>query len=264
MFQRFARVLLLLWCLTRVTAETSLPAAEASDGVLLVSSVMPPDVAPGAPHRLRVRGGFPPGPLSVRLTGLDAPVSGRVVEVVRPPGAAEGQAGGGTATELEVEVTLPAETPPGTNVALVVATSRGDSGPHPLFVAPVGRVAVENEPNDQFENAPSYPEGQMVRGTLNPGGDEDVFRVTMRAGQTLRAEVWSARVGVPLDAALGLHDRRGMALMVIEDGDGTGPDPVLEFQSSSDGPVLLVVRRQEGSSPARAASAYLLDVVLTP
>ncbi|MBN8247955.1 MAG: hypothetical protein J0L84_10980 [Verrucomicrobia bacterium] len=264
MTRSLAFLLLLLAPLSQLSGESPCRDAHAAIGSPVVASVLPPDVAPGASQRLRVRGQFPEGELFVRLTGLEAPAPVRVVEIIRPTGSSDQQAEGTASGELDVEVTLPAEAPSGTNVALVVATSRGDSSPYPLFVAPAGRVVPETEPNDPFESAPNYPEGQLVRGTLSLAGDEDVYRVNLKSGQTLRAEVWSARLGLPLDAALGLHDRRGMALMVIEDGDGTGADPVLEFQSPGDGPVLLVVRRQEGGPPGGPASAYLLDVQITP
>ncbi|MCW5556595.1 MAG: hypothetical protein KIT22_01935 [Verrucomicrobiae bacterium] len=229
-----------------------------------VSSVLPPDVAPGMPQRLRVRGCFPDGEVSARLTGLDVPVSLRVVDFFRTAskGGQDRETRAGSC-ELVIELTLPAGTPHGTNVALVVESSRGDSEPYPLWIAAAGRVVSESEPNDQFESAPSYPEGQIVRGSLATEEDEDVYRVKLLAGQTMRAQVWSARFGLPLDATLGLHDRLGMALMLMDDGEGTGADPVLEFQAPADGPVLLAVRRQEGS-PWGETAAYLLDVEIIP
>jgi len=261
------RILASLALLTRlplVVGEPVCPAREIAYGGPTVASVLPPDVSAGVLQRLRVRGCFPEGQLSVRLTGLDLSGTSRAVEFFRSaPHGEEGNQDATESGELEIELTLPADTPSGTNVALVVTTSRGDSRPYPLFVAPPERVASESEPNDQFESAPSYPQGQMVRGSLATAGDEDLYRVHLLAGQTLRAEVWSARLGLPLDAALGLHDRRGMALMLIDDGEGTGADPVLEFQAPGDGPVLLAVRRQMGSAWSEPA-AYLLDVEIVP
>jgi len=261
------RVLAIMWIAVLLplnAQEVAVSGGDCATNEQQVFSVLPPDVSPGTPQRLRVRGVFADGDVSVRLAGLEVPASCRVLDVFRvPTGATEDPGAAEGVCEMTVELTLPAEAPSGTNVALVVATSQGDSRPYPLFVASPGRVVSESEPNDQFESAPDYPTGQTVRGSLGTAGDEDVYRVHLLSGQTLRAEVWSSRLGLPLDASLGLHDRRGMALMLLDDGDGTGADPVLEFQAPGDGPVLLAVRRQK-SSPWGDAATYLLDVTVLP
>lgn len=223
---------------------------------------LPLGVTTGSPQRFSLRGQFLTNAVSVRLIGVDPASSVRLLSA----GDAAGIEGYDTnrvgSERLDLELTLPLDTPSGTNVSLVVVTPTGESVPFPLFVTPPDQIISEAEPNNGFQSAPIYPEGRIVRGSLDEVSDVDVFRFDLRAGQSFRAEVWAARLGATLDGSLSLHDRHGATLMMNDDGDGTGRDPLLEFQAASDGTVLLAVSGV--TEKAGAASVYLLEVQVSP
>jgi hypothetical protein len=163
---------------------------------------------------------------------------------------------------LEVELSLPANTPAGTNLALVVVSPDGDSKPFPLLVAAAGQLIGEQEPNNGFREAGALDDGKTVRGALETLTDVDVFRCDLQAGQTLRAEVVAERLGATLDATLSLYDTQGRLLTSNDDAQGSGRDPLLDFKVPSAGRYLLAVSGV--TEKAGAASVYLLTVTTTP
>lgn len=223
--------------------------------------VLPLGIQAGLPQRITVRGRDLLKVTSARLTGLNpAPTLRLLGSGIAPTGEAGDLVGVGTEW-LDLEVILPEGILRGTNGSLVLSSPAGNSLPFPMFITP-GSVTSEREPNDEFEMSQDFPRGGLVRGTIANAADLDIYRIELRSGQTLRAELWSARLGAPLDATLGLLDRRGTALLINDDGEGTGRDPVLEFQAGSDGIFLI---RVSGVVPHHGdANAYLLDLQVLP
>jgi hypothetical protein len=227
-----------------------------------ILQVMPPGVVAGASQRIQVRGDFLARVNSAGVTGLATPPPVRLLSSGNAT-AIPGQTLTRTASDLlEVELKLPEDAPAGTNLSLVVTSPDGAVGKFPLWVVAPGRLVEELEPNDSFEAAPAFRENRILRGSLDPASDVDALRVDLKAGQTLRAEVWASRLGGPLHAMLGLQDRRGVLLMMNDGSEPTGFDPVLEFHTASDATVLLAVSGISGAGDASAA--YLMEVQVTP
>ena len=227
-----------------------------------IAVVLPLGVEAGSRQKLTVRGLNVTNATAVRLTGLTPALT---IEI-KDRGAAAKIDGFDTQRvgdqRLEVELSLPANTQSGTNIALVVVSPDGDSKPFPLLVAAAGRIVAEQEPNNGFREAGALDDGKTVRGALETLTDVDVFRCELQAGQTLRAEVMAGRLGATLDATLSLYDAKGRLLTSNDDAKGLGRDSLLEFKAPSAGRYLLAVSGV--TEKAGAASVYLLTVTTAP
>ena len=80
-----------------------------------------------------------------------------------------------------------------------------------------GRFIAEKEPNDGFAKAQVVASGNTIAGTIHKARDVDVYRLGMRAGQTLTAEVTAARRGSLLDALLMVFDEGGNLVATADD-----------------------------------------------
>ena len=123
-------------------------------------------------------------------------------------------------TQVEVEVTLPPDTPAGT-VSLVVVTPAGETPPHALLVERSLALAAEKEPNNGFRQAQPITLPQAVDGAVGQPQDVDVFRLEGKAGQQWVLEVFAARHGSPLDPLLTLYDADGQTVASADDSDGS-------------------------------------------
>ncbi len=227
-----------------------------------IAVVLPLGVEAGSRQKLTVRGLNVTNATAVRLTGLTPALT---IEIKDRGAAAkidgfDAQRVGDQ--RLEVELSLPANTSTGTNIALVVVSPDGDSKPFPLLVAAAGRIIAEQEPNNGFREAGALDDGKTVRGALETLTDVDVFGCELQAGQTLRAEVMAERLGATLDATLSLYDAKGRLLTSNDDAKGLGRDSLLEFKAPSAGRYLLAVSGV--TEKAGAASVYLLTVTTAP
>ena len=227
-----------------------------------IAVVLPLGVEAGSRQKLTLRGLNVTNATTVRLTGLTPTLTAEIKERGAAPkidGFDSKRVGD---HRLEVELSLPANTSAGTNLALVVVSPDGDSKPFPLLVAAAGRLIGEQEPNNGFREAGALDFGKTVRGALETLTDVDVFRCELQAGQTLRAEVVAERLGATLDATLSLYDAQGRLLTSNDDAQGLGRDPLLEFKVPSTGRYWLAVSGV--TEKAGAASVYLLTVTTTP
>ena len=227
-----------------------------------IAVVLPLGVEAGSRQKITVRGLNVTNATAVRLTGLTPALT---IEI-KDRGAAQKIDGFDTQRvgdqRLEVELSLPANTSTGTNIAVVVVSPDGDSKPFPLLVAAASRIVAEQEPNNGFREAGALNYGKTVRGALETLTDVDVFRCELQAGQTLRAEVMAERLGATLDATLSLYDAKGRLLTSNDDAKGLGRDSLLEFKAPSAGRYLLAVSGV--TEKAGAASVYLLTVTTAP
>lgn len=210
----------------------------------------------GAATRLRLRGLNLTNATAVRITGpgSNAPVAVRARgEAVKLDGLEPSRVGD---QRLEVEFTLPPDTVPGTNSALVVDTPAGSSAPFPVWVAAPGSLPGEKEPNNGFRDAPGAPLPFALRGGLEAAGDVDVFRVRLESGQSLHAEVFAARFGSTLDAMLTLYAEGGAVLASAD--DTFGRDPALDFRATATGDCFVAV--SYANEKAAATHDYLLQL----
>lgn len=135
-------------------------------------------------------------------------------------------------TQIEVDVTLPADVPEG-SVPFVVVTPGGTTVAHRLLVSRPGAVVKEKEPNGGFLQAQPLTLPGAVDGVIAQNQDVDVYRFQGKAGQKLVIEVLAARHGSALDSFLTLYDDRGATL--ASDDDTVGNDSRLEVTLPRDG-----------------------------
>jgi hypothetical protein len=76
---------------------------------------------------------------------------------------------------------------------------------------------TEREPNNTGRNANPVQLPLIINGRIEMPGDEDVFKVTGRAGETLIAEITARRLDSPLDSALRLTDGAGKQIAINDD-----------------------------------------------
>lgn len=138
-------------------------------------------------------------------------------------------------TQLEVEITLPADVP--ADVGLVVVAPMGETAPHTLLVETAFPVVKEKEPNPGFRQAMPLTLPVVVEGSVGGNQDVDVFRIEGKAGQKLVVEVLAARYGSPLDGFLTLYDADGRQVALSDDADGS--DPRIETALPRDGAYFL-------------------------
>jgi hypothetical protein len=227
-----------------------------------IAMVLPLGVETGSRQKLTLRGLNVTNATTVRLTGLTPALTAEIKDRGAAPKIDGFDAQRVGDQRLEVELSLPANTPSGTNIAVVVVSPDGESKPFPLFVAAAGQIIGEKEPNNGFREAGALDDGKTVRGALETLTDVDVFRCELKAGQTLRAKVVAERLGATLDATLSLYDAQGRLLTGNDDAQGSGRDPLLEFKAPSAGRYWLAVSGV--TEKAGAAAVYLLTVTTAP
>ncbi len=138
----------------------------------------------------------------------------------------------------------PKPTPPTT-----IALPAGASGLQPLYAVDGGAVA----PSPNWVIASTLPmaeEGEATRGelaapiavhgVLAQPGEEDRFRVKVKAGEPLVLRVLAQRLRTPLDAVLTAFDANGKQLGVLD--DTVGADPELRATPDADGVYELRIR----------------------
>jgi len=107
-------------------------------------------------------------------------------------------------------------------------------------------TVIEQEPNDAPEQAPLVQLPVCINGRINKPGDVDCFRLSLKKGQTVRAEVFARRFGTdltsPLDASLDVLDAKRNVLTSNDDTSAAIKDPSLTFTAPNDGEYIFRVR----------------------
>ena len=166
-----------------------------------------------------------------------------------------------TAETVELEFSLPKNTPVGTNATLIATTSAGESKACRLFIVPFGKVLSEVEPNGGFRTAQPISADMTLIGSIDQATDVDVFKFKGETGQTLRFEVFAARFDSPLDASLTIYDSKG-AILATND-DAAGRDSIIHFKIEKDGD-FFVALSCVGEIPAKTTAPYALSATLEP
>jgi Bacterial pre-peptidase C-terminal domain len=142
-------------------------------------------------------------------------------------------------TEIDVEVTLPAEVPGGM-VPLAVVGPGGESKPIAVLVNDDTPRVKEKEPNDGFKEAMPLTAPVIVEASFKQPQDVDVYRIDGKAGDRLRIEIQARRSGSPADPMLSLYDSASRIIAVAQ-AASEGKDPILVVTLPKDGPYFISV-----------------------
>ena len=99
---------------------------------------------------------------------------------------------------------------------------------------------LEIEPNNTPEKAQAVTVPVVVKGRIDPAGDEDRFLFSAKQGEQFDFQLHSARLGFPLDAVLRVEDKAGQQLTRDDDSGGL-QDPQLFWTAPAAGPYVLAV-----------------------
>jgi len=130
--------------------------------------------------------------------------------------------------------------------------ANGTTSPRVFFVGKA-RDALEKEPNNEMLDAQMLDAlPAVVHGKLQKGGDVDAYRVRLKAGQVLVAELNAYTVGVAMDALMMLRDARGVKVAFNHDAHSL--DPRLVWRCRRDGEYVLQVAAFK--FPANSTSSF--------
>ena len=120
----------------------------------------------------------------------------------------------------------------------------------PEAIRRAGKVEMlEAEPNNTSAQAQPVTIPAMVKGQINPAGDEDRFEFTAKQGEQFDFQLHSAKFGFPLDAVLRVEDKAGKQL-ARDDDSGGSQDPQLAWTAPAAGSYVVAVSdlTQKGGS----------------
>lgn len=131
---------------------------------------------------------------------------------------------------------------------LRLRTNSGISEYHRFFVGPFPTID-ENETtqkrNDKRETAKDVPPNSTIIGRMNDPSDVDLYRLELKRGQRISAEIEAARLGVDRgipDLHLAIYNEGGKKLAAADDSALFVQDPVLSILADRDGAYFVEVR----------------------
>jgi hypothetical protein len=156
---------------------------------------------------------------------------------------------------VKVRFKIAADCPPGP-VGFRLRTAGGLTEYHRFFVGPFPAVEEDEVPakgrNDKPETATAVAPNTTVHGRMNDPTDVDVYRVEVKKGQRVSAEVECTRLGVERgvpDLHLTIRDPDGKVLAAADDSALYVQDPVLSVVAGRDGPHFVELRHTTFNSP---------------
>ena len=158
-----------------------------------------------------------------------------------------------SANELKLNLQTPEDCTPGT-CAFRISTTAGLSELHVFCLSPFS-ILEEVDSNDTLETAQRVAGNQTIVGRID-AGDADCFRVAMKRGQRISAEVQAIRAGGELfDAVLNVYDPNGNWVMSVDDTAAARQDPIVSFEAASDGDYIFQLHEVsfQGGESARYA-----------
>ena len=164
-------------------------------------------------------------------------------------------------TRVRVKLTLAADCVLGPH-GLRLRTAGGLTEYHRFFVGPFPTVEENETPtkrNNTRETATAVPLNCTVFGRFNDPTDVDIFRVEVKKGQRVSAEVEATRLGVERgvpDPHLAIYDADGKPLAAADDSALFVQDPVLSIVAPRDGAYYVEIRH----STYNGSDTYRLHV----
>lgn len=211
--------------------------AKPADNTPKILVTLPLTIVPGHPQKLILRGLKLEDTSEVRFDGVNVPVT--IVNKGKAPIPDKQEPAVVGDTQVEIEFTLPADTPAGL-ASLIVVTPAGASPAKTCIVCPVDKLTIAREPASGFRDAQPIAPGQTVEGAIQEPRDVDVFRLSGQAGQHVTLEIEAARLGSALDSVVTLYDAQGR-IMAVSDDHGDSVDSRLEHVLPSAGDYFVAV-----------------------
>jgi hypothetical protein len=163
-------------------------------------------------------------------------------------------------TEIDVEVTLPADVPGGV-VPISAVGPGGEGRPFFLLVNDDTARVKETEPNDGFKQPMTVAGPVVVEASFKQAQDPDVYRIEGKAGGRIRIAVQARRYGSPASVLLALYDAGGR-IVTTGESSADNPDPVLRATLPTAG--FYFVSAIEASDQGGPMYAYRLVVRREP
>jgi hypothetical protein len=227
-------------------------AQEPKKEVAAIAALEPAALVTGGAATMKIRGFKLKDATEIRFP--KAPGVKAVVKEKKDAGQVNGLDNKATGdTQIVAEFTLPADLPAGP-LEFTIATPAGDAAAKIPVVAASAAVE-EKEPNNGFRETQKLALGQSIVGSINGERDVDVYEITAKAGQKIRATVTGGSA-LTMDAALACYDARGQFLASCDDAETR--DPVLSLTAPADGPLLLCI--SDAHDKGGEWHSYLLTV----
>jgi hypothetical protein len=117
-------------------------------------------------------------------------------------------------------------------------------------VLPVVHYPCLVEDETTTSKSGELPIPACITGRIDPPGDHDSYRVSLRKGEAYRFRVDARSLGSPLDPVLQLLD--GTGKLITEQDDTDGRDVELSHKDQNDGSYQLVIRDLNGQGGPRS------------
>ncbi len=150
-------------------------------------------------------------------------------------------------TRVRVRLKIAADCPLGSH-GIRLRTANGITDYRRFFVGPFSTVDEDEQTvarNDLRENSKPIALNTTVFGRLNDAPDVDNYRIEVKRGQRISAEVEAARLGVDRgipDLHLTILDAEGKKLAEADDSTLFLQDPVLSIRAEKDGAYYVAIR----------------------
>ena len=218
----------------------------AQAGTPRLAKLVPPGGQKGTTVEVDFTGRHLEGPREVLFyePGISVESITPVDSIVGPTGKAQPVEPG---THVRVRLKLADDCPLGPHGVRLV-TSDGLSEYKRFFVGPYPTVDENETPtkrNDKRETATVVPVNTTVFGRLDNPADVDLYRIEVKSGQRISAEIEAARLGVDRgipDLHLAIFDADGKKLAAVDDSALFVQDPVVSILAPNDGAYFVEVR----------------------
>jgi Bacterial pre-peptidase C-terminal domain len=151
-------------------------------------------------------------------------------------------------TRIRVRIKIAADCPLGGH-GLRLSTAGGLTEYVRFFVGPFPTVEeneiITKQRNDKRDSALPVALNTTVLGRINDATDLDLYKIDVKRGQRISAEIESARLGVDRgvpDLHLAIFDANGKKLIAADDSALFVQDPVLSILAPQDGSYFVEVR----------------------
>lgn len=167
------------------------------------------------------------------------------------------------ANSLPIKVTMP---PRSESFFLDVRTSDKGLASWLPFAATTLENRLEAEPNNELEQATPAAVPGILHGVLQASGDQDVFVLELKKGQSFLFEAAARELGSPADLELVMFDAMGKEIRRVDDfqkqrnGVQTTYEARFDFNVGQDGIYKLLVRDMSGSGGSAYAYRVKVDV----